>query len=160
MLKGLDPLLHAGLLGALRSMGHGDMIAVTDANFPAESIARHTALGHALRLDGVDAPRAARAILSVLPLDTFVTDAAARMQVVDEPDTVPDVQRAVQAEVDAAEGRSWPLVGVERFAFYERAKSCQAVVVTGERRFYGCFTFTMGVLPPDPAGYPAPGARP
>lgn len=50
--------------------------------------------------------------------------------------------------MDAAEGRPWPLVGVERFAFSERARSSYAVVVTGERRFYGCFIFTMGVLPP------------
>ena len=40
MLKGLDPLLSADLLHALRAMGHGDEIAVVDANFPAASNAR------------------------------------------------------------------------------------------------------------------------
>src|ERR671936_324353 len=111
MLKGLDPLLNADVLYALRSMGHGDELVVCDTNFPADAIARQTALGELLRIDGVDAPRAVRAILSVMPLDTFVTEAALRMEVVGDPDQIPPVQQEVQAEVDRAEGRgkSWPL---------------------------------------------------
>ena len=53
----------------------------------------------------------ARAVLSVYPLDSFVDDAAARMEVVGDPDEVPEVQREVQAEIDAAEGRAWPMIG-------------------------------------------------
>jgi len=55
----------------------------------------------------------------------------------------------VQAAIDDAEGKSWPMVSVERFAFYDRAKKAYAVVATGERRFYGCFILTKGVVPPD-----------
>ena len=72
MLKNIDPLLNADILHALRAMGHGDEVVICDANFPADSVARKTALGRVLRLDGVDAPRAIRAVLSVLPLDSFV----------------------------------------------------------------------------------------
>ena len=74
---------------------------------------------------------------------------AARMEVVGAPEEVPAVQREVQDEVDAAEGRSWPLIGIERYAFYERAKEAYAVIQTGERRFYGCFAFRKGVIPPE-----------
>src|SRR5437764_984872 len=85
---GARPLLNADVLAALRSMGHGDELVVSDANFPADAIARQTVLGHILRMDGVDAPRAVRAILSVVPLDSFVEHPAMRMEVVDAPDEI------------------------------------------------------------------------
>jgi L-fucose mutarotase len=148
MLKTIDPLLNADVLYALRAMGHGDRLVICDTNFPADSIARRTVLGRLLRIDNASAARAVDAVLSVLPLDTFVDDAAIRMEIVGQPQEVPAVQREVQAAVDRAEGRSWPLVGVERHAFYEKAKTAYCVIATGERRFYGCFLFTKGVIPP------------
>jgi L-fucose mutarotase len=149
MLKAIDPALNADVLFALRAMGHGDRLVVCDTNFPADSIARRTALGRLLRIDNVSAARAVGAILSVLPLDTFVEDAAIRMEIVGSPLDVPPVQQEVQVAIDRAEGKSWPLVGVERHAFYEKAKTAYCIVATGERRFYGCFLFTKGVIPPD-----------
>ena len=149
MLKGIDPRLNAEVLGALRAMGHGDVLVLADTNFPAESVARQTVLGKLLRMDNLTAAEAAQAVLSVFPLDTFVDDFAARMEVVGEPETIPAVQAEVQAEVDAAEGRARTMVGVERFDFYDRAKQAFAVIQTGERRFYGCFLFRKGVIPPE-----------
>jgi L-fucose mutarotase len=148
MLKNLDPLLNADLLHALRSMGHGDDLVISDTNFPADAIARQTRYGKMLRIDA-DAARAVRAILSVMPLDTFVDNAAARMEVVGKPKELLDVHKDVQAEIDRAEGKSWPLTSIERFAFYEAAKKSYCVVQTLERRFYGCFIFKMGVIAPD-----------
>jgi L-fucose mutarotase len=149
MLKNIDPLLNADVLYALRAMGHGDRVVISDTNFPSDSIARETAFGELLRIDNVSAARAVAAVLSLLPLDTFVDDAAIRMDVVGNANEVPAVQQEVQAEIDLAEGKSWPLVGVERHAFYERAKKAYCVIATGERRFYGCFIFSKGVIPPD-----------
>jgi L-fucose mutarotase len=149
MLKTVDPLLNADVLYALRAMGHGDRLVICDTNFPADSIARKTVLGRLLRIDNMNAARAVAAVLSVLPLDTFVDDAAIRMEVVGNPDEVPIVQQEVQAAIDRAEGKRWPLVSVERHAFYEKAKSAYCVIATGERRFYGCFLFAKGVIPPD-----------
>jgi L-fucose mutarotase len=151
MLKGISPLLNADVLHALAAMGHGDDLIVCDTNFPADSIARQTRFGKLLRIDNVDAGKAVAAILSLYPLDTFVDDAAARMEVVGKPDEIPQVQREVQKVVDRVEGKPLPLKPVERFAFYERAKQAYSVVQTGERRFYGCFAFRKGVLPPDAA---------
>ncbi len=105
-------------------------------------------LGRLLRIDA-PAARVVRAVLSVYPLDTFVDDAAARMEIVGDPARCPPVQREVQAEIDAAEGKAWPMISIERYAFYERAKQAYAVIQTGERRFYGCFAFRKGVIPPD-----------
>ncbi|HSI60459.1 MAG TPA: RbsD/FucU family protein [Ideonella sp.] len=146
MLKNIDPLLHADLLQALCAMGHGDDLVLCDTNFPADAVARATVSGKLLRLDGVDSARAMRALLSVLPLDSFVEQPVLRMQVVGEPETVTPVQREVQAEIDRAEGRAWPMGSVERFAFYERARRAYCVVVTGEARFYGCFLLKKGVI--------------
>jgi L-fucose mutarotase len=146
VLKNLDPLLNADVLHALRAMGHGDELIICDANFPADSVARATVLGKLLRIDGADSAQAIRAVLSVLPLDTFVDDPALRMEVVGEPDTIPAVQREAQAEVNAAEGRDVPFHSIERFAFYERARQAYCVIATGEQRGYGCFVFKKGVL--------------
>ena len=149
MLKSIDPFLNADVLYALQAMGHGDDLILCDANFPADSVARQTVLGRLLRIDNVTAARAARAILSVLPLDSFVDAPALRMEIVGKPDEVPPVQSEVQAEVDAAQGRPSPMGGVERFAFYDLAKKAYCVIQTGERRFYGCFVFKKGVIGPD-----------
>ncbi len=148
MLKSIDPILNADVLYALRGMGHGDELVLCDTNFPADSVARQTVLGRLLRIDG-NAPRAARAILSVMPLDAFVDKPARRMEVVGKPNEIPPIQAEVQKEVDAAEGRSWPMGSIERMAFYEVAKKAYCVIQTGERRFYGCFVFKKGVIPPD-----------
>jgi len=148
MLKNINPLLNADVLYALRSMGHGDDLIVADTNFPSDSISRDTALGELLRIDG-SAAEVVAAVLSVMPLDTFVEDSAARMEIVGSPDEIPPVQREVQQAIDAAEGKSWPMISIERFAFYERAKQAYCVIQTGERRFYGCFAFRKGVIPPD-----------
>ena len=149
MLKGLNPLLNAEVLYALRAMGHGDDLIICDTNFPADSVARQTRLGELLRIDNVTAAQAIEAVLSVCPLDTFVDDAAARMEIVGKPDEIPPVQQEVQTVIDAAEGRSWPMIPIERYAFYERAKQAYCVIQTGERRFYGCFALRKGVIPPD-----------
>lgn len=149
MLRNIDPLLNADVLHALRAMGHGDDLVVCDVNFPAHAVAADTVLGRPLRIDR-PAAEVVRAVLSVMPLDTFVDDAAARMEVVGEPDTLLPVMEEVQREVDAA-GAPLPMVGVERFAFYERARRAYAVVQSHERRLYGCFAFRKGVIGPEAA---------
>ena len=148
MLKGIDPLLNADVLHALRAMGHGDDLIIADTNFPADSTARQTRLGKLLRIDATAAEVAA-AVLSVYPLDTFVDDAAARMEIVGKPNEIPPVQKEVQKAINAAEGKPWPMISIERYAFYERAKQAYCIIQTGERRFYGCFAFRKGVVPPD-----------
>ena len=149
MLKGIDNRLNADVLGTLRAMGHGDVLIIADTNFPADSVARATVTGHLLRMENLTAAEAVQAVLSVLPLDTFVDDFAGRMEVVGDAATLPPVQVEVQAAIDAAEGRSRPMISIERFAFYDMAREAYAVIQTGERRFYGCFMFRKGVIPPD-----------
>jgi len=152
MLKNIDHRLNADVLQALRAMGHGDDVVLCDTNFPADSVARQTVIGKLLRIDNVTAGRAARAVLSVMPLDSFVDKPAGRMEIVGKPNEIPPVQQEVQAEIDRAEGRSWPMGSIERFAFYDLAKKAYCVIQTGETRFYGCFIFKKGVIPPDAVG--------
>jgi L-fucose mutarotase len=149
MLKNINPILNADVLYALRAMGHGDELVLCDANFPADSVARQTTLGKVLRIDGVGTQEAARAILSVMPLDTAVDVPAHRMEIVGAPKEVPAVQAEVQTEIDAAEGYVRTMGSIERFAFYESAKKAYCVIATSERRFYGCFLFKKGVLAPE-----------
>lgn len=144
MLKNINSLLNADLLYALRAMGHGDEIVLVDANFPADSNAQQL-----IHLDGADLIEAGKAILSVLPLDSFVEHAVYRMQVVGNPDEIPPIQQEFQQIVDDSAGRHVPMGSIERQAFYERTKNAYAVVATGERRGYGCFVLIKGVLDPD-----------
>jgi L-fucose mutarotase len=147
MLKGIDPLLNANVLGVLRAMGHGDDLIITDTNFPSDSVARQTVYGSLLRIDA-SAADVVQAVLSVMPIDTFVDDAAARMEVVDEPKTILPVMTEVQDKVSAFDGPN-RMLPIERFSFYDRAKKAYAIIQTGERRFYGCFAFRKGVIGPD-----------
>lgn len=142
MLKGIDPLLGPELLAMLRAMGHGDEIVIADANFPATTNARRL-----VRLDGVDAVRATKAIVSVMPLDDFVPHAAFRMEVVGKPDEVPPICLGFEAEL-RAQGYERGIAGIERMAFYERARAAYGVVATGESRLYGNLILKKGVLAP------------
>jgi L-fucose mutarotase len=148
MLRNFDNRLTADVIYALRAMGHGDDLVIADTNFPSDSVARQTTLGKLLRMDNLTAAEAAEAILSVMPLDSFVDHPAERMEMVGKPKEIPPVQAEVQKVIDKAEGKSWLMGSVERFAFYERAKKSYCVIVTGETRFYGCFLFKKGVIPP------------
>ncbi|ALN74280.1 RbsD/FucU family protein [Aureimonas sp. AU20] len=145
MLKSLDPLLTPDLLWVLAAMGHGDDIAIVDGNFPAESVAAETTSGKLVNLSAVPIERAARAILSLMPLDAFVDDPVRCMEVVGKPDEVPEPRAAVRAEIEAA-GEKTLIRPIERYAFYEAAKKSFAVVQVADPRFYGCFLLRKGVI--------------
>lgn len=146
MLKNIDPLLNAEVLGTLCEMGHSDIVVLSDANFPSASVARQTATGRLLRIDA-SAARVAEALLSVLPLDEFVAAPAMRMEVQDAPDDLPPVQQEVQEAV--SKHSKFKLSGIERFRFYDMAKQAYCVITTAERRFWGCFMFQKGVIAPE-----------
>jgi len=148
MLKNIDPLLNGELLYVLRSMGHGDEIALVDRNFPADSIAQDKPV---IRLDGADLARAGQALLSVLPLDNFVKQPVLRMEMVDQPasELAPVQQNFMLVIRDAGhstQGENGVVGSLDRFAFYERAKQAFAIVITGESLGYGCFILKKGVI--------------
>lgn len=140
MLIGIHALLTPDLLHALASMGHGDSIALVDANYPATRGKR------TIDMSGANVVMGLRAVLSLLPLDTFVPHPSQVMQVVGEPELIPPVV-AEMNDVLAAGGNK-PAATLERHAFYEAAKETYAIVRTGERRFYGNIILTKGVIPP------------
>lgn len=144
MLRNIDPLLTPDLLKILREMGHGDEIAIVDANYPAVSDGRRV-----VRLAGVSATEALRAILTVLPLDTYVDHAAHRMQVVGDPDRVEPIMLEFQQLLNDVAVEDVTLASLERFAFYARVKDAFAVVATAEGRLYGNVLLKKGVIRPD-----------
>jgi L-fucose mutarotase len=148
MLKNINPLLTPELLYVMAAMGHGDELAVVDANFPAYSVARGTTNARVVPMAGVSMPEAVSAIVSLLPLDEFVDSPVRSMAGGGAPGELPEVQQEVQAVIDAAAGRHWPIGELERFAFYEAARASYAVVLTGERRFYGNVLIKKGALAP------------
>jgi L-fucose mutarotase len=110
-----------------------------DANYPATRGRR------LIHLPGIDMPRTLQAVLSAFPIDTFILEPCAVMQLVGEPDA------PVVAEINAALANhgAKPAVSLERHAFYAAAETAYAIVQTGERRFYGNFLLTKGVVPPE-----------
>jgi L-fucose mutarotase len=141
MLKGIHPLLHADLLHALASMGHGDELVIADTNFPAASIARRL-----IQASGASAPEALDAILTVFPLDTFLRPSALTMQIVGDATAIPEPVREFSA-VFARHGRAAIDFGkLEREAFYARARNAYAVVRTGDLRPYGNILLVKGVV--------------
>ena len=144
MLINIDPILSPELLSLLRSMGHGDKLVLSDANFPAHS---HNSI--VVRLDGVDIPKAAKAILSVFPLDSFIPAAVQRMEIDGKPDEINEVHQDLINVVKEVSGPSWKIGSIERQKFYEETRKAYAVVSTSENRPFGCFIFTKGVVKSD-----------
>jgi L-fucose mutarotase len=143
MLIGIDPLLGPELLCHLRAMGHGDYLVIADANFPAGSAKR------LVRSEGVTTPQMLSAVLSVLPLDTFTDSAVCVMEVVGKPGAFAPITDEFRQIVAARSGQKFSnIVGLERFAFYERAHRAYAVVSTGERRLYGNIILQKGIIEP------------
>jgi L-fucose mutarotase len=127
-------------------MGHGDSIVICDVNHPAQTIARKTAHGRLLNISGCCLTRAAKAILTLMPLDTFVDAPVKRMQVVGDPEQQIPIFSEMQQVVDAAEGRPVTMEALERFAFYDAAMQAFAIVRTSDPGPYGCFILTKGVI--------------
>ena len=144
MLINIDPILSPELLHALRSMGHGDKLVLADANFPSASLAKKL-----IRIDGVNIPNAAKAILSVLPLDSFVDYPVERMEIDDNPDEINDVHQDLIDVLKNNAGDKWKVGSIERFKFYEEAKQAYMIVSTTDARAFGCFIITKGVIKPD-----------
>lgn len=143
MLKNISPLLTPDLLYLLRAMGHGDQIVIVDANYPGTSADLEM-----VRLDSASATEVLDAILTLMPLDTFVDDPAICMQVVGDPKARPPIFDEFD-KVIAKHEKNMKVTTLERHAFYERAKTGYALVQTGERRFYGNIILKKGVVPPD-----------
>lgn len=145
MLKGLDPLLAPDLLHVLAAMGHGDDIALVDANHPATSIATATISGTLVTLPGIPVDRLLGAVLSVLPIDDFTEDPVRFMQVVGAPETVPEAVLAMQATARMA-GYAGAFATLERQDFYAAARRAFAIVQCGETRLYGNVLLRKGVV--------------
>lgn len=143
MLRNLSPLLTPDLLHILRSMGHGDEIALVDGNFPSTTMAQRL-----VRLDGIPATEVLKAVLAVMPLDLRVETRAHRMEVVGDPDAVPEICQDFQTIINDVADSPCVLGKIERFAFYDRVKTCFAVVSTGESRLFGNIILKKGVIKP------------
>lgn len=146
MLKGIDQRLSAEVVHVLMLMGHGDDLVICDVNHPAATIAAETTYGRLVDMAGCDIPTAARAILSLMPLDSFVPAPVSRMQVVGNPEAQVPIFARMQAVVDQAEGRAVQVQALERFAFYEAAKRAFAIIRTSDSGPYGCFILKKGVV--------------
>ena len=146
MLKRIPAFMDAELLWILAAMGHGDTLAVVDRNFPAASVAMHTASKRLTVLGGMDAPATIGGILELMPLDTFVDAPLSWMDPVDQPGAILPVHADVVTTCWQAEGREVAYNAIERYAFYAAAKESFAVVQNSENRPYGCFILRKGVV--------------
>ena len=143
MLKNIPPILGPDLLHVLRAMGHGDEIAIVDANYPGDSAGPEL-----IRLDGVSATDVLDAVLTLMPLDTFVPEQAFGMAVVDQPNSRVAIHDDFQKLIEKHE-KGMNLSLVERFSFYERVHDAYAIVQTGERRLYGNIILKKGIIRPE-----------
>ncbi len=146
MLKGIDQRLSAEIVHVLMLMGHGDDLVICDVNHPAATIAAETTYGRLIEMAGCDIPTAAKAILSLMPLDSFVDAPISRMQVVGKPAMTMPIFDRMQSVADAAEGRPIAIKSLERFAFYAAAKQSFAIIRTADSGPYGCFILKKGVI--------------
>jgi L-fucose mutarotase len=141
VLKNLSPLLGPDLLWTLAAMGHGDELVVVDANYPARALHQRC-----VDLAGVDTAEALAAITSLFPIDDFVSPAAWRMTPDGDAGATFGVHERAAAVLSAAEGREVQLAPLERTAFYARARTAFAAVVTTDTAPFACFVLKKGVV--------------
>lgn len=139
MLKTIDPLLVPTVLTSLAEMGHGDVLAVVDRNFPAHSCGRRV-----IELPGIDATQALRAVLTLLPVDAYQDPAAWHMRQDDGNDG--PAAAGVRAVLDDSEQRPVGFAGVARPIFYDLARTAYCTIRTGDDRPYACFLVAKGVV--------------
>ena len=140
-MKGIPNVLSPELLKVIMEMGHADDLVIADGNFPAASTAARL-----VRADGLGAVALLDAILTLFPLDTFVKSPAALMLVVPGDDYRPDIWKEFRRVVRRREPRFPGFEMMERFDFYERARSAYAVVATGERARYANIILKKGLV--------------
>jgi L-fucose mutarotase len=136
MLHGIDTLISPDLLHSLAMMGHGDMIALVDANFPAASNAKRL-----VTISGADTTGLLRAILTLFPIDDFIPDPLITMEVVGDPAAIPEAVRHYDALLHPLMTQAIP-----RDAFYARARAAFAIVQTADTRLYANIILTKGVI--------------
>lgn len=144
MLKGIPQILSPELLKVLCEMGHSDRLVISDGNFPAESMGKNAIV---IRCDGHGVPELLDAILQVFPLDTYVEKPVKLMEVmagdnVETPiwDTYKEIVKKYDSRGEAAVGN------IERFAFYDEAKTAYAIIATGEQALYANVMLQKGVV--------------
>ncbi len=144
MLKGIDPLLTPELLMHLCAMGHGEWVAVVDANFTADFLSRGKPV---VRLPGHSLARVSRAVLSVFPLADDVAQPAAYRRVCGSPEGHRTAAQQAVVDLVMQEGRDASSVeAVERYAFYDKIAGASLIVQSGEATAYGNALFCKGVI--------------
>lgn len=143
MLRGIDPILGPDFLFHLRSMGHGDEIALVDANYPALEHARRL-----VRADGVGLIQVLEAVLPILPLDEFADSAIFRSVYSPDPDHVLPVHAAINATCQRLVP-DYAVTSLGPDIFYDRVRKAHTVVATGERALYANVILKKGVTHPD-----------
>lgn len=148
MLKGIAPCLSPDLLKVLAEMGHGDEIVLADAHFPGHSVNTRV-----LRADGLSVTTLLDGILPLFALDTY-DDPIVMMGAASGDELDASVEEQYMAVVHRHAPEAKAPVRVERLAFYDRARSAFAVVMTGETRTYGNLLLKKGVTTASRAGGP------
>jgi L-fucose mutarotase len=115
---------------------------LADAHFPGESVGQRV-----LRADGLRIAPLLAGILPLFVLDSYVESPVLMMAVVPGDTADPTVETSYRAVIDKHWPQTPPIQRLERFAFYERARSAFAVVMTGETAKYGNIILKKGVTP-------------
>lgn len=141
MLKNIPKILSPELVKILMEMGHGDEIVIADGNFPSEAIGQRV-----VRCDGHGVPEILDGIMQLFPLDTYTDKPVMLMEVVNGDPVVPTIWDEYKTIINKYEPENCKIEMIERFAFYERAKTAYAVVATGEEAIYANIILKKGVV--------------
>ena len=132
------------LLKVLCEMGHSDRLVIADGNFPSETMGKNAKV---IRCDGHGVSELLDAVLQVFPLDTYVDHPVNLMQVMEGDDVETPIWDEYEAIVAKYDGRGRDAIGqIERFAFYDEAQKCYAVIATGETALYANIMLQKGVV--------------
>jgi L-fucose mutarotase len=140
MLIGLDPIIGPELLYHLRAMGHGDEVALVDANYPALEDARRL-----VRADGVDLLNILKAILPIFPIDDHENGSFFRAVYAPQPDLMLPIYQKINALCSELKPGS-KVFPLDPETFYSRVRSAHLVIATGEKALYANVILRKGAI--------------
>ena len=140
MLKKISPILGPDMLAMLRTMGHGDQLAIVDGNYPATTHARRL-----IRADGIKLIPILDGILDILPIDES-PDAIVRAVNAITPDIADPIHKQI---FDVCKKFGYEVKPLAPDIFYNRVKDSFGVISTSEPELYANVILTKGIINPN-----------
>lgn len=142
MLKGIPEVIPPKLMKYMMEMGHGDVLLIADANYPAKANAQRY-----IRIEGVGTEELLDAILNYYPLDVYVDEPVKLMRPLPEEPRAEiwnQYEEIIRKHDDEKAFRGFGFI--DRLPFYDESRAAYVIVQTNTAARYANIMLKKGVI--------------